>query len=58
MWDIGYVGNLSTYHVRLDDGQMLRAQVANSVHLARRAITWEDRVWLSWGKDGGVLLAR
>ena len=58
VWDIGYVGNLSTYHVKLDDGQMVRAQVANRVHLSRREISWEDRVWLSWGKDDGVLLAR
>ena len=58
VWDIGYVGNLSTYHVKLDNGQMVRAQLANRVHLERREITWEDRVWLTWGKDDGVLLAR
>ena len=58
VWDIGYVGNLSTYHVRLDTGETLRAQVANHTHLSRRAITWEDRVTLSWHRNDGVLLAR
>ena len=56
--DIAYLGNLSTYHVKLPSGIVIKAQTANTRRIARRSITWEDSVWLSWTATGGVLLAR
>ena len=32
--DIGYLGNISTYHVELADGQMIKAQMANTRRIA------------------------
>ncbi|MCV6585695.1 MAG: ABC transporter ATP-binding protein [Marinibacterium sp.] len=55
--DIAYLGNLSTYHVRLPSGTVIKAQTANTRRISRRTITWEDTVWLSWTATGGVLLA-
>lgn len=54
--DIAYLGNLSTYHVELAGGQIIKAQMANTRRLSRRDITWEDKVWVSWTKTAGVLL--
>ena len=54
--DIAYLGNLSTYHVKLPTGQMIKAQTANTRRLSRRDFTWEDRVWLSWSDTAAVLL--
>lgn len=54
--DIAYLGNLSTYHVELPGGQIIKAQTANTRRLSRRSITWEDPVWISWTKTAGVLL--
>jgi putrescine transport system ATP-binding protein len=54
--DIGYVGNLSTYHVRLDDGAIVKAQEANSSRVANRELNWEDAVWLSFHPDAAILL--
>lgn len=54
--DIAYLGNLSTYHVELPGGVVIKAQTANTRRIARRAFTWEDTVWLSWTATGGVLL--
>ena len=54
--DIAYLGNLSTYHVELPGGQIIKAQTANTRRLARRDITWEDPVWISWSATAGVLL--
>ncbi len=56
--DIAYLGNLSTYHVELPGGQMIKAQTANTRRLSRRALTWEDEVWLSWTNTGSVVLDR
>ena len=54
--DIGYLGNVSTYHVRLPSGELVSALMTNSRRLARRDYTWEDEVWLSWTDTAGVVL--
>ncbi|MCL6285816.1 ABC transporter ATP-binding protein [Ruegeria sp. 2012CJ41-6] len=55
--DIAYLGNLSTYHVELPNGLVIKAQTANTRRISRRSFTWEDPVWLSWTATAGVLLA-
>jgi putrescine transport system ATP-binding protein len=54
--DIAYLGNLSTYHVELADGQIIKAQTANTRRISRRSFTWEDPVWVSWTATAGVML--
>lgn len=56
--DIAYLGNISTYHVELAGGQVIKAQAANNRRISRRAFTWEDPVWLSWTATAGVFLER
>jgi putrescine transport system ATP-binding protein len=58
VWDIGYLGDISIYHVRLATGATLKATVANQTRLVERPITWEDKVWLTWPRDGGVVLTK
>ncbi|MBZ0128077.1 MAG: ABC transporter ATP-binding protein [Rhodobacteraceae bacterium] len=54
--DIGYLGNMSTYHVELANGQMVKAQVPNQNRLSRHAFTWEDAVWVSFTATAGLVL--
>ena len=54
--DIAYLGNISTYHVELADGSIVKAQESNRARSDRRDITWEDTVWVAWEEDAGVLL--
>ncbi|MFP7672031.1 ABC transporter ATP-binding protein [Marivita sp. S0852] len=54
--DIAYLGNLSTYHVELENGVMIRVQMTNIRRIARRDITWEDNVWVSFTETAGVVL--
>lgn len=56
VWDIAYIGNTSTYHVKLGDGTMIKTQRVNRNRLKKRSITWEDDVWLSWKADAPVVL--
>jgi len=56
VWDIGYLGDVSIYHVRLPSGTVVRATQANRLRLIERAVTWEDRVFLSWAPDASVIL--
>ncbi len=58
VWDIGYLGDISIYHVRLAGGATLKATVANQTRLVERPITWEDKIWLTWPRDSGVVLTK
>jgi len=55
--DIAYLGNISTYHVELPSGHVIKAQAANNRRLARRSFTWEDTVWLSFTDTAGIVLS-
>ena len=54
--DIAYLGNISTFHVEVGGGQMIKAQRSNTRRLDKRDITWEDEVWISWSATAGVVL--
>jgi putrescine transport system ATP-binding protein len=58
VWDIGYLGNMSVYKVRLDNGTTMKAAVANASPVVARPIGWNDRVWVSWAPDAGLVLTR
>ncbi|MYZ48639.1 ABC transporter ATP-binding protein [Propylenella binzhouense] len=57
VWDIAYLGDMSIYNVRLASGKIVRASLLNAFRTVERPISWEDKVWLSWADDAGVLLA-
>jgi len=54
--DIAYLGNISTYHVEVASGEIIKAQLANARRLSRRSFTWEDPVWLSWTDTAGLVM--
>lgn len=56
VWDISYFGDLSVYKVKLDDGSIMKASVANTSRTSERRIDWNDQVWLSWTADAGIVL--
>ncbi|MFM8700315.1 MAG: ABC transporter ATP-binding protein [Hyphomicrobiales bacterium] len=58
VWDIGYVGDVSVYHVRLDGGGTMRASITNTRRIVERPISWEDKVFLTWTPDSGIVLTR
>jgi putrescine transport system ATP-binding protein len=58
VWDIGYLGDISIYQVRLADGTRMKASVANVTRLVERPIGWDDEVVLSWAPSAAVLLTR
>ena len=56
--DIGYLGDLSIYKVRLDNGFVMKASAANVTRLVERSIGWDERVWLSWAPEAAMVLTR
>jgi putrescine transport system ATP-binding protein len=58
VWDIAYLGDLSIYRVRLENGVLLMAAKPNLTRPMERPISWDDKVYLSWEPDAGVVLTR
>lgn len=56
VWDIGYGGSFSTYHVRLPSGETITAVRANRERSVEKTITWDDEVYLSWLPKSAVVL--
>ncbi|MCA1243384.1 ABC transporter ATP-binding protein [Stappia stellulata] len=58
VWDIGYLGDVSIYHTHIAAEETVRATVANRSRTVERPMSWEDKVWLSWDRDAGVVLTQ
>ncbi|MEP6564509.1 MAG: ABC transporter ATP-binding protein, partial [Mesorhizobium sp.] len=58
VYDIAYLGDMTVYHVRLDDGQMVRASTMNAARISEDPLSWNDRAWVSFRPDAGVVLTR
>jgi len=56
--DIGYLGDMTLYNVELASGAYVRSSRLNAERTVENAITWNDRVWLCFAADSGVVLAR
>lgn len=58
VYDIAYLGDMTVYHVRLDDGQVVRASTMNAARITEDPLSWNDRAWVSFRPDAGVVLTR
>jgi putrescine transport system ATP-binding protein len=58
VFDLAYLGDMTVYHVRLPDGQVVKASALNSSRLTDDPLTWNDRAWISFQPDAGVVLTR
>jgi putrescine transport system ATP-binding protein len=56
VFDIGYLGGVSIYKVRLDDGTVMKAAVANVARLVDPPIGHEQEVVLSFAPGAAVVL--
>ncbi|MBN9249673.1 MAG: ABC transporter ATP-binding protein [Mesorhizobium sp.] len=58
IYDIAYLGDMTVYHVKLEDGQVVRASTMNAARIVEDPLTWNDRAWVSFRPDAGVVLTR
>jgi putrescine transport system ATP-binding protein len=58
VWDIAYLGDMTIYHVRLEDGRIVRTSSVNSRRASDEQLTWHDRAWISFRPDAGIVLTR
>ena len=51
-------GSGGIYHVKLDDGPVVKSAMMNSSRLVDDPLTWDDRAWITFAPDAGVVLTR
>lgn len=58
--NIGYLGRLSTYHVKTDGGTIIEVTSPNQVRPkdGAHAIDWDDEVFLSWDDSSAAVLTK
>jgi putrescine transport system ATP-binding protein len=54
--DIGYLGELTIYKLRLAAGAIVTAAIANTGHAAERPIDWDERAWMSFAPEAAIVL--
>ncbi len=68
IWDIGYLGDFTMIQIMIggqggegqgderQGGQLVKVALANRTRRLARPFAWDDRVWLSWDVEAGVVL--
>lgn len=56
--EIAYLGDTSLYKVALDNGLVVKAEMANRSRSVEAPIQVDDRVWLCWPPDAGLVLTQ
>ncbi len=54
--EIAYLGDISLYQVALESGKRIRVSQTNSVRGNPDAITWDEKVYVTWGDNAGSVL--
>jgi len=55
--EVAYMGNLSIYRVRLEDGRFLKVTAANGLH-EENPITWDEQVHIGWSAAASNVLTQ
>ncbi|TCK07431.1 polyamine ABC transporter ATP-binding protein [Marinobacterium mangrovicola] len=53
--DIAYLGGISVFYIRLENGQIVQCCMTNRERRGDNP-QWEDKVYISWEADSGVVL--
>jgi putrescine transport system ATP-binding protein len=56
--DVGYMGHMCTYTVRLENGREMTAAVANTGHDGAHPFKAGERAWLSFAPEAAIVLER
>jgi putrescine transport system ATP-binding protein len=56
VWELGYLGNRSTYRIKTATGKVITVFSQNERRTSEWSIDWSDEVFVSWGADAAVLL--
>jgi putrescine transport system ATP-binding protein len=56
VWELGYLGNRSTYRIKTPTGKVLTVLAQNDQRTSQWSIDWSDEVYLSWNANAAIVL--
>ena len=56
VWELGYLGNRSTYQIKTGSGKIVTVFAQNERRTSEWSIDWGDEVYVTWTADAAVLL--
>jgi putrescine transport system ATP-binding protein len=56
VWELGYLGNRSTYRIKMASGKVLTVLAQNDQRTSHWSIDWSDEVYLSWNANAAIVL--
>jgi putrescine transport system ATP-binding protein len=56
VWELGYLGNRSTYRIKTETGKMITVFAQNDRRTSEWSIDWSDEVYLTWTPNCAVVL--
>jgi putrescine transport system ATP-binding protein len=56
VWELGYLGNRSTYQIKMASGKLVTVLSQNERRTSEWSIDWSDEVYMSWQADAAVIL--
>ncbi|GGA59638.1 ABC transporter ATP-binding protein [Pelagibacterium lentulum] len=54
--DVAYLGDMSVFRILLDSGKRVHVTQTNSSRYDPDAISWDEKVYISWASDAGAVL--
>jgi putrescine transport system ATP-binding protein len=58
IYDLAYLGDMTVYYVKLADGQVVKASALNAARVTEDPLTWNDKAWISFAPDAGLVLTK
>jgi putrescine transport system ATP-binding protein len=56
IWDIAYLGDMTVFHVKLASEKVIKISQMNAKRAADEPLAWDDRVWVSFPANAGIVL--
>lgn len=56
VWELGYLGNRSTYQIKTTSGKLVTVYAQNDRRTSDWTINWSDQVFVSWSADAAIVL--
>ena len=58
VWDIGYLGDMTVFNVKLPAGKVVKTAMLNATRTSEEPLSYDDKVWISFAPESGVVLTK
>ena len=56
VWDIGYLGDMTIFNVKLPGGKVVKTATMNATRTAEEPLSYDDKVWIAFAPESGIVL--